>query len=633
VTGPTASVTHLAQVRRNRLQTRTATMTLDAALCSASVMAAYLIRFEGHIPDIFWRQMLFVIPALVIARLASNWAFGVYRFVWRYISLHEALRLAQSVMAISAVLLICRLTLVPYSDLLLFPLSIIVIEGAGSMMAMIGSRFLPRILRERGRADGGAPTILAGAGQGGVAVAKEAMRHPDLGLRPVGFLDDDRAKAGMAINSLPVLGTLNDASRVIEKTGATQVLITSTEIPPKKIVKLIDACRPLGVDVRIVPGLYENLDSKNPASGLPLREVRIEDLLSRDPVPPSLSLADLRTFYGGKRILVTGAGGSIGGELVRQLRLMDPATLILAERDETNLFEIDRELAQAHGRVGDIVVPLLIDIMNGKDLERAFKELQPQVVFHAAAFKHVPMMERQPWDAVRNNVFGTRGLAELADQSGVESFVMISTDKAVNPTSVMGASKRLAEQVVQEIAPRSKTCFSCVRFGNVLGSRGSVVGIFRDQIAKGGPVTVTHPEARRYFMTIPEAANLVIQAGTIGDDGEVFLLDMGEPVKIIDLARQMIHLCGFSEKEVPIQIVGTRPGEKLFEELSTSAESIARTELRKIFRCKPSPVNRAQLAQLLDRVDFSMRAKDAEGIRQAMKELDIGYVATPAQDA
>ena len=628
---PGSSRTQIAQVGRNRLQTKAATAILDAALCTISVMAAYLIRFEGHIPDSFVVQMMLVIPALVLARVLANWAFGVYRFVWRYVSLHEALRLAQSVAAVSMVLLACRLTLVPYSKLLLFPLSIVVLEGTVSIISMTGARFLPRILRERGRAENGVPTILVGAGQGGLAVLKEVARHPELGIRPVGFLDDDRAKNGMELHSLRVLGTLAETARVIERTGASQMLITSASIPSRKIVGLIDACRPLGVEVRIVPGVYENLDSKGPAGGAPLREVRIEDLLSRDPVPPSLSLADLRRLYGGKRILVTGAGGSIGSELARQLRLMEPGKLILAERDETNLFEIDRELAQLHGRTDDVVVPLLIDIMNVKDLERAFKDLQPQVVFHAAAFKHVPMMERYPWDAVRNNVFGTRGLVELADQSAVERFVMISTDKAVNPTSVMGASKRLAEQVVQEIAPRSKTHFSCVRFGNVLGSRGSVVGIFRDQIAKGGPVTVTHPEATRYFMTIPEAANLVIQAGTIGSDGEVFLLDMGEPVKIIDLARQMIHLSGFSEQEVPVKIVGTRPGEKLFEELSTTAEDIARTELRKVFRCKPSPMDRVHLGQMLERIQFSTRAKDADGIRAALKELDIGYVATPAR--
>jgi FlaA1/EpsC-like NDP-sugar epimerase len=327
--------------------------------------------------------------------------------------------------------------------------------------------------------------------------------------------------------------------------------------------------------------------------------------------------------YGGKRVMVTGAGGSIGSELCRQLAFMRPAQLILAERDETNLFEIERELMAA--KVSTDVVPLLLDVMDGKQVEKAFRDFQPQVVFHAAAYKHVPMMERFPWEAVRNNVFATKQLAELAEEHGVESFVMISTDKAINPTSVMGATKRFAEQIVQVFAAGSKTRFSCVRFGNVLGSRGSVVGIFQDQIANGGPVTVTHPDATRYFMTIPEAANLVIQAGTLGARGEVFLLDMGEPVRIIDLARQMIRLSGFTEKEIPIKVIGTRPGEKLFEELSATAENLAATELRKIFRCKPVPLDTKRLEALVERLQFVVRGRDGEGVRAVLAELDIGY--------
>ncbi len=354
-----------------------------------------------------------------------------------------------------------------------------------------------------------------------------------------------------------------------------------------------------------------------------MREVRIEDLLSRDPVPPSLSLPDLVTHFGGKRIMVTGAGGSIGSELCRQLTRMQPSQVFLAERDETNLFEIERELHQA--KLAHLVTPVLLDVMDGKALERAFKDLQPQVIFHAAAYKHVPMMEYNPGEAIKNNVLGTRRLAELADEHGVESFVMISTDKAINPTSVMGATKRLAEQIVQELAARTNTRFSCVRFGNVLGSRGSVVGIFKDQIAAGGPVTVTHPDATRYFMTIPEAANLVIQAATLGSVGEVFLLDMGEPVRIFDLARQMIRLSGFTEVDIPIKVVGTRPGEKLFEELSTTSENIAPTELRKVFRCKPAALDRAHLDALVERLQFVVRSRDAGGVREILTELDIGY--------
>jgi FlaA1/EpsC-like NDP-sugar epimerase len=505
-------------------------------------------------------------------------------------------------------------------------------EGALTFLGMAGIRFVPRIRRERARPDAGAATLLVGAGEGGLAVVKEAMRHPELDVRPIGFLDDDPHKAGMAVAGLRVLGTVRDVAKVVRQTGAERLIITSAGFPAKTVAAIMDACTPLGVDVRIVRGTYETLGAAGSEAPALVREVRIEDLLARDPVPPSLSREDLAGHYGGKRVMVTGAGGSIGAELCRQLAVMGPSKLYLCERDETNLFEIERELGGSKGP-GGVIQPTLLDVMDARALERTFKELQPQVVFHAAAYKHVPMMERFPWEAVRNNVFATKQLAELADEHGVESFVMISTDKAINPTSVMGATKRFAEQVVQSLAARSKTRFSCVRFGNVLGSRGSVVGIFKDQIADGGPVTVTHPEATRYFMTIPEASNLVLQAGTLGANGEVFLLDMGEPVKIIDLARQMIRLSGFTEAQIPIKITGTRPGEKLFEELSTTAENLAPTDLRKIFRCAPTALDDARLTALLERLAFIVKARDADGVRQVLRDLDIGYEVTPARQA
>ncbi|MBZ0232808.1 MAG: polysaccharide biosynthesis protein [Deltaproteobacteria bacterium] len=604
-------------------------MLLDFVLVTFGVLLAYVARFEGSIPAHFFRHMLVVAPVLAMVRILVNAGFGVYRLVWRYVGLLEAVRMAQAVATVSVLLLLFRLTLPSYLPQLSLPLSIIVMEGMFTFLAMAGVRFVPRILRERVRRRDGAATLLIGAGQGGLAIVKEAVRHPELGIRPIGFIDDDPTKHGMEIASLRILGTLRDLDRVIRAEGAERVVITSSSFAPKAISRVMDVCNPLGVQVQIVQGTYERLGGPgDPAETVKtVREVRIEDLLSRDPVPPSLSRADLIETFSGKRVLVTGAGGSIGSELCRQLAHMQPAQLILVERDETNLFHIERELVAA--KMGHVTVPLLLDVMDAKAVERAFKELQPQVVFHAAAYKHVPMMERFPWEAVRNNVFATKQLIELAEEHQVETFVMISTDKAINPTSVMGATKRFAEQIVQDFATRAKTRFSCVRFGNVLGSRGSVVGIFAEQIAAGGPVTVTHPEATRYFMTIPEAANLVIQASTIGHHGEVFLLDMGEPVRIIDLARQMIRLSGFTEEEVPIRIVGTRPGEKLFEELSTIGENLAPTELRKIHRCKPVPVDPARVNALVERFHFTVRGRDAEGIRTILAEMEIGYQSPP----
>lgn len=614
--------------QQSRLQSKAAPVMLDFVICAFSVMAAYLIRFDGAIPEVYFHQMLVIVPVLALSRVAVNWSFGVYRVVWRYVGLQETLRFVQTVAVVSFVLILFRAFLYKGSPYLLFPLGIIVIEGALTFLGMTGARFVPRIVaeRRRGRSAAGAPTLLMGAGRGGLAIVKEALRHPDLGIQPVGFLDDDRTKTGMELHNLRVLGTRHDAERIILDTGATQLIITSAEIGPKVILELMDACRPHGVNLRIVSGLYELLDKKLSAANL--REVRIEDLLSRDPVPPSLSMHDLTEAFGGRRILVTGAGGSIGSELCRQLILMNPKMLLMAERDETNLFEIDRQLNS--GRLDNVCVPVLVDITNQRELERIFKEYAPDVVFHAAAYKHVPVMERFPADAVTNNVFGTQRLVELSNQYDVEQFVMISTDKAVRPTSVMGATKRFAEMIVQTSAKDSDTAFSCVRFGNVLGSRGSVVGIFREQIQRGGPVTVTHPEATRYFMTIPEAANLVIQAATLGSQGEVFLLDMGEPIKIMDLARQLIHLSGASEETIPIKIIGSRPGEKLFEELRTDAEHIEKTPLRKVFRCSLADFETSTLETTLERLQFLVRSKDHAGIRDCLCDLDIGYTPRPA---
>jgi FlaA1/EpsC-like NDP-sugar epimerase len=489
------------------------------------------------------------------------------------------------------------------------------------------SRLVWRLIHERAKAREAqettpqTATLLVGAGQNGLAIAKEALKHPSLGMNVRGFLDDDRTKTGMEVHGLRVIGTLEQVEIALQRSQAKQLIITTTAIPPKAILSLMDRCRSLGVKVRIVPALFEILGSKSQAEAL--REVQIEDLLSRDPISPSMSVADLRALYSGKRIMVTGAGGSIGAELCRQLALIEPEKLLLLERDENNLFEVHRELTR--GRLDDLCVPILADITDTKEIDRVFREHRPQIVFHAAAFKHVPMMERFPAAAVRNNVFGTKNLVDASERRGVESFLMISTDKAVNPQSVMGATKRLAEIVVQSAAASSKARFACVRFGNVLGSRGSVVPIFRDQIARGGPVTVTHPEATRYFMTIPEAANLVLQAATKGKAGEIYLLDMGKPVRIIDLARQMIHLSGASEDVIPIQITGTRPGEKLFEELRADSEELSATTLRKVLRVKPQAFDAGAISEVLQRMDFAVRAQDHEGVRVVLRDLGIGY--------
>ena len=615
------------------LQTRTGQIAIDAFICVIALGLAYLLRLEGRVPPAAQDQLMAVAPLIVVVRAAVHWASGIYRVVWRYVGIREALLFARSVALVSIVLLALRLFLPDHRGLWQVPISIIFLEGMLTFLGMAGTRVLRRIVHERKskpttRRDSMVPTVLVGAGENALLIAKEAQRHPSLGIKVVGYVDDDPGKHGMEIHGPRVLGPIEDLRRVAGQTGARQVIITSNAIAAARILEINDTAREMRLDLRIVPGFFEVIDRGGQAEAL--REVRIEDLLSRDPVPPSMTMEALVKVYGGKRILVTGAGGSIGSELCRQLSLMRPGKLFLLERDENGLFEIHRELKPRLGSA--VCIPVLADITDGKHLERVFRELQPEVVVHAAAFKHVPVMESFPAAAVRNNVFGTRTLAELADRSGCESFLLISTDKAINPTSVMGASKRLAEMVVQSIARTSKTRFSCVRFGNVLGSRGSVVPIFREQIRNGGPVTVTHPEATRYFMTIPEASNLVLQAATLGQQGEVFLLDMGRPVRIIDLARQLIQLSGTTEERVPIKIIGTRPGEKLYEELNTDEETREPTDLRKISRVKPQPIDPELLAMTLERLKFLVTSEDHGAVRDVLRGLEIGY-APPAVPA
>ena len=609
------------------VSTRVAQILVDVGVCVASVVIAYLIRFEGAIPQQSYKQMVLLAPYLAIAHLVVNAFFGLYRIVWRYVGLREAIRFGKAVAVVSAVLLAFRLFWPTNNAYFKVPIGIILVEGILTFLGLTGARFLRRIVHERSQRvvyaspnKGETPTLFVGAGEAGLAMAREAAARPDLGLRVVGFIDDDPAKRGMEIHGRRVLGTLSSLPTVLRATGARQVIITSAAIPPAAILKIMDYCRP-SIDVRIVPGLYQVLGSR--LNLTMLREVRIGDLLRREPVPPSMSLEDLNEHYAGKRVLVTGAGGSIGSELCRQLALLEPAELILVERDENNLFQIEHEL-RSHG-VRCLCTPVLADAANRDLVDEIFRQHRPHVVCHAAAYKHVGMMERFPAFAVHNNVLATKNLVGMANRHGVENFVMISTDKAVNPTSVMGATKRIAELIVQHAAGKSSCRFSCVRFGNVLGSRGSVVGIFTEQIKRGGPVTVTHEEATRYFMTIPEAVNLVLQAATLGDRGEVFLLDMGEPVKIIDLARQMIRLSGLTEEEVPIEVVGLRKGEKLSEVLRMDTEDISPTKLRKIRQCAPCELDHGALDRTLQRIEALALARDHAAVREALRELDIGY--------
>jgi FlaA1/EpsC-like NDP-sugar epimerase len=453
-----------------------------------------------------------------------------------------------------------------------------------------------------------------------------------MNLEVKGFLDDDPEKRGAVIHGIRVLGSTQDLPRLVKELEISQVVITIAQISRQEILHLIGLCRKIQVGVRIIPGLYDVLQGKVHVTRI--RNVQIEDLLGREPI--YLDEAQLGQFLGGKRVMVTGAGGSIGSELVRQVARFGPSKLLLVERAEFALFGIDGEMRRTRPDVE--VVPLVADICDEARMRVILSAQAPQIVFHAAAHKHVPLMEANPGEAIKNNILATRLLGELSAEHGVETFVMISTDKAVRPTSIMGATKRFAELCIQDLAKRfPSTRYVAVRFGNVIGSAGSVVPIFREQIRRGGPVTVTHPEMRRYFMTIPESAQLVLQAGAMGEGGEIFILDMGDPVRILDLAEEMITLTGLRPYvDMDIEFTGLRPGEKLFEELELSGEQIAKTRHPKIYIGKLNAYPPDQVQRALGYFDQLARDGDGTAVRKFLNSLlpeaNLGVRRTSRQD-
>jgi FlaA1/EpsC-like NDP-sugar epimerase len=459
--------------------------------------------------------------------------------------------------------------------------------------------------------------VLIGAGHAGIMAARELTNRASTGLRVVGFLDDDSTKQGAVISGIPVLGPIDHLRSLVRRSRVDEAIITIANAPREQIARIVRLCDEVKIPKRIIPALHEILSGA--VSIASLRPVQIEDLLGREVV--QLDAASIRGFIAGKRVMVTGAGGSIGSEMVRQLLGFGPAELLLVERSEFALYEIHRELRAK--KTAAPAVPVVADMGDDARMGHVFARHRPEVVIHAAAYKHVPLMEANESEAILNNVLGTRRLAELAGQAGVEVFVLISTDKAVNPTSVMGASKRLAELCVQELGTRHPaTRFLAVRFGNVLGSTGSVIPLFREQIQRGGPVTVTHPEMQRYFMTIPEAAQLVLQAAALGQGGEIFVLDMGQPVRIADLARDMIRLSGLQpDVDIRIEFTGLRPGEKMFEELHADAEQAERTRHPMIFIGKIPRYTAQQVEDMLAEAVALARAGDAAGIRRLLNRV------------
>jgi FlaA1/EpsC-like NDP-sugar epimerase len=616
-----------------RLANRTGQHLVDLSVLAVAYVGSYLLRFEGRVPVEMVRTLVTTLPYVLALQYGLLIAFDVHRMAWRYVGLPEVRRIAVVIALGALALFASRLLIpqllvrgVPWAVRGVIPIGIILSFGLLAFLGVVGVRVLRRMLSERAEISDRAPereavpTMLIGAGRAGVLVAKEIAARPDLGIVAVGFLDDDQVKLGTVMHGIPVLGTTEDVGRHCARQGAKQVVITMASASGKEIRRIVENCERHRIPVKIVPGLFEIVGGRVNLSRL--RPVAIDDLLRREPV--TLDEEAILGVVRGRSVMVTGAGGSIGSELCRQICGFAPRELLLVEHAENNLFHIERELRE---RFPDVSLTAYVaDVRDAPRMTGIFAHRRPHMVFHAAAHKHVSMMEANPGEAIKNNVLGTKQLAELADEHGVSEFVMISTDKAVNPSSVMGASKRAAEIVVQALSQRSKTRFVAVRFGNVLGSTGSVVPIFQEQIARGGPVTVTHPDMARYFMTIPEACQLVLQAGAMGKGGEIFVLDMGKPVKVLDLARDVIALSGLREgDDIEIRFTGIRPGEKLCEELSLEGEGAERTRHPKVFigRIKSHPWN--EVEKHVAELGRVAQGGDQGRVRQALRALVPEY--------
>ncbi len=571
---------HLHHIRNRHL------FILDIFSLSVAAVLAFVLRLDG-VQLARYREALLLYALLApTIKIPVFIVLGLYRRYWQYASTGEQLLIIKSATFATALqALIVFAVMIPLGWMQRIPHSIPVLDGMLVLFVIAIPRLSLRIAahwwqrRRKGNGNGKAKRVLImGAGEAGAMVLRELDANPQLGLHPVGLLDDDPAKVGLHIHRYRVLGTRHDIPRLVQEYGVDEVIIAIPSAPGRVIRDILDICVQAGVQTQIVPGLYELLDG-----GIDIhqvRNVRLEDLLRRDPVV--IDIEQVTALLQGKRVLVTGAGGSIGSEICRQVLSCSPAQLVILGHGENSIFYTFRELSSVSSYDASRIHPVIADIRDRARMEQVFRMYRPEIVFHAAAHKHVPLMESNPPEAITNNVLGTRTLLSLAEQYDVERFVLISTDKAVNPTNVMGASKRVAEILLQSTARRSGRPYVAVRFGNVLGSRGSVVPLFQEQIARGGPVTVTHPDVKRYFMTIPEAVQLVLQAASLGRGGEIFVLDMGEPVKIVDLAQDLIRLSGLEPgRDIEIVFTGLRPGDKLFEELFAEGE-VAHTAHEKI---------------------------------------------------
>ncbi|MGK7376226.1 polysaccharide biosynthesis protein [Planococcus sp. 1R117A] len=578
---------------------------IDSLILLSSIYACYLFLYPYA--SVLSNEMLFISTVtLFIAYHSFAWHFGLYRKVWSYASVDE---LKSIVTAVSLTIFVAMIMQYAYSSQLYVRTLML------SWMLLIffigTSRISLRILQEekiKKKAIMTSRTMVIGAGQAGRMIARHMRQNPEWGKNPVIFVDDDRTQWGLEINGIEVVGALNKIPEFVVDHRIDQIVIAIPSLSKKEMAELTKKCIDTGAKTQTLPRIEDLMTGKIKVSDI--RDVKIEDLLGREEV--KLDMAAIEEQVTGKTVMVTGAGGSIGSEICRQISNFNPARILLLGHGENSIYTIDMELRRKLPKTIEII-PIIADVQDRERIFHVVNKFRPDMIYHAAAHKHVPLMEANPLEAVKNNVFGTKNVAEAADKYGVGSFVMISTDKAVNPPNIMGATKRFAEMIVQNLAINSKTTFSAVRFGNVLGSRGSVVPLFKEQIAKGGPITITDAEMTRYFMTIPEASRLVIQAGLLASGGEVFVLDMGEPVKIVDLARNLIKLSGYEENEIKIQFTGMRPGEKLYEELLDASEIQEEKIFPKIYIGKSTPISQVEMLKIIKQLP-DMEAEETKAV-------------------
>jgi FlaA1/EpsC-like NDP-sugar epimerase len=605
-------------------------LSIDILFLCLAYFLSYFIRFEGNMPPIeisnFKNTVWFIIPF----KLLVFFKFKLYRGMWRYTSINDLINLIKATFTSSAIIILIILYVHRFQG---YPRSVFVIDAVLALFFIGGIRLIIRLIHQTGASDlksafipslfqigkkGQKRLLLIGAGDAGEKILREFHSNPRLKYDVVGFVDDDAKKNGMQIHGVPVLGKIDQLSNIVkEHEEVDELLIAIASATRKEMRRIVDLCKETGLKYRIIPGMGELIDGRLTIKSI--RDVAFEDLMGRKSI--QLEMEKIGEFIRDKSILVTGAGGSIGAELCRQVARFFPKNLILFDRTENNLYEIDFELQRDFPYLR--YSPILGNVLNKGVLRRVFLKYKPEVVFHAAAYKHVPIMELNPWEAIFTNIKGTYNLLDVVKEFKVDRFVLVSTDKAVRPSNVMGASKRVAELITQCYDNSHNSIrFMAVRFGNVIGSSGSVIPLFKRQIEKGGPVTVTHPEVTRYFMTIPEAAQLILQAGSMGEGGEVFILDMGSPIKILDLAKDLIRLSGFEpDKDIEIRFIGLRPGEKLYEELITEGEGIFPTSHEKISVLRKPPCDLNWLKTKIDELTVLAERQDAMGIKRKFKEI------------